>query len=147
MSVRPDWLAFDPLSIAGATLDHAVGPVLDAEEVQRCIGVVAPGPCRQRPQAQYRAFGRVDAFAIYQELPATTHDGITLAVFLMPMQERHRLRGRNDVERSLQPRRSEEALKEQLALCRQRHVGWFQPELRPVRHRAGVESSEVGAAY
>jgi hypothetical protein len=34
---------FDPLSVEGAALDHAVGPILDAEEVQRRIRIVPPG--------------------------------------------------------------------------------------------------------
>src|ERR1043165_7946821 len=70
-SVRPCRFAFNSLTVAGATLDHAVGPVLDAQEIERRTAVVAPGPCPFWGDAQDRAFLNVDALAIYQKLTST----------------------------------------------------------------------------
>src|SRR5262249_11417016 len=66
LSVRPGELALDLEPIMGAAPDHAVGPVLEAEEVERRLRVVAPGSCRWRADAQYGAFGHIDALAIHE---------------------------------------------------------------------------------
>src|SRR3984957_20280130 len=42
-SVYPGGLALDLLAVERSAPDHAVGPVLEAEEVQRRFRVVAPG--------------------------------------------------------------------------------------------------------
>src|SRR4051794_10696105 len=67
-SVRPGRLALDPLAVERAALGHAVGPVLEAEEVQGRIGVISPGPCGCGADAQHGAFCHVDALAVHEEL-------------------------------------------------------------------------------
>src|SRR5437764_798952 len=86
-SVYPGGLPFDLLAVERAALDDAIGPVLEAEEVQRRIRVVPPGPCRCRAEAQDRAFLHVDALSVHEELaPAPDHD-VNLVVLLVPVQE------------------------------------------------------------
>src|SRR5262245_1383874 len=144
-SVRPGGRALDLQAVGGAALNHAVRPVLEAQEVQRGVGVVPPGPCRRWAEAQDRAFLHVDALAVHEELaPAPDHD-VNLVVLPVAVQEGDALAGRDDVERHLQARRPQELPQEQLA------PGWpwgfrrVHVKLRPSLHRAGVETGEVGA--
>src|SRR5262245_6212062 len=58
-SVRPPGVALDLQSVGGAAFDQTIGPVLNAQEVQGLVRVVAPGPCRRRGEAQDRAFPHV----------------------------------------------------------------------------------------
>jgi hypothetical protein len=78
-------------AVGGSTGDDAVGPVLNAQEVERRIGVVSPGALARPADAQDRAFLDVDALAIHQELaPAADHD-VDFVVLLVPVQERDAL--------------------------------------------------------
>src|SRR5438270_6361319 len=129
-SVYPGGLALDLLAVERAALDHAVGPVLDAQEVQRRFRVVAPGPCGCGAEAQDRTFRHVDALAVHEELPSAPDDDVNLVIFLMLVEERHSLAGRYDVERHLQPRRTQEVSQEQLAPGWRRHIGRLQAEIR-----------------
>src|SRR5262245_45999130 len=122
-SFRPGGLAFDLLSVERAALDHAVGPVLEAEEVQRGVRVVPPGPCRRRAEAQDRAFRHVEALAVHEELAPAPDDDIDLVVLPVLVQERHPLAGRDHVQRHLQARRPQQVPQEQLALGRHRDIG------------------------
>src|SRR5262245_6474464 len=145
ISVRPGRRALDLLTVSGAAVDHAVRPVLEAQEVQRVVGVVPPGPCRRRGEAQDRAFLHVDALAVHEELPPATHDDVNLVILPVPVQEGDALAGRDHVQRHLQARRPQELPQEQFA------PGWpwdfrrVHVKLRPSLHRAGVETGEVGA--
>src|SRR5439155_22110681 len=145
LSVRPGRLALDLLAVEGAALDHAVGPVLNAQEVQRRIRVVPPGPCCFRVEPQDRAFSHVDALAVQDELAPAPDDDVNLVVLLVPVQEGNPLAGRDDVERHLQARRPQQVAQEQFAFRWPGDIGRLQFELRPLLHRASVETGEVGA--
>src|SRR5439155_18092055 len=86
VSIRPRRLAIDALSVKRASLDHTVRTVLDAEEIQRRIGVVPPSSCRRRADAQDRAFRDVDALAVEQELASASDNDVHLVVLLVPVQ-------------------------------------------------------------
>src|ERR1700682_5234779 len=146
-SVYPGGLAFDLLAVERATLDHAVGPVLDAQEVQRRFRVVAPGPCGCGTEAQDRTSRHVDALAVHEELAPAPNDDVNLVIFLMLVEERHSLAWRDHVQRHLQARRPQEVPQEQLAPCWHRHIGRLQAEIRPSLHWAGVDTGEVHAPH
>src|SRR5262245_32625197 len=112
----PGRRAFDLLTVSGAAVDQAVRPVLEAQEVQRGVGVVPPGPCRRWAEAQDRAFPHVDALAVHEELALAPDDDVNLVVLLVPVQERHGLAGWDGVQRHLQARRPQELPQKQLAL-------------------------------
>src|SRR5215470_10526243 len=145
ISVRPGGRALDLLAVSRAAVDHAVCPVLEAQEVQRSVGIVPPGSCRRRGEAQDRAFLHVDTVAVHEELAPATDDDVNLVVLPVPVQEGDALAGRDHVQRHLQARRPQELPQEQFA------PGWpwdfrrVHVKLRPSLHRAAVETGEVGA--
>src|SRR5262249_8480181 len=79
-SVRPGELALDLLAVERAALDGAVGAILDAQEVQRRVVGVAPGPRTRRADPHGRAFGHVDALAVNEELALAGDDEVDLVV-------------------------------------------------------------------
>src|SRR5262249_53207906 len=88
-SFGPGQLALDLSAVARPPLDHAIRPVLDAEEVKRRFGGVSPGSRSGRTDAQHRALLNVDTLAVDQELPAATDHDVDLVVVLVPVQERY----------------------------------------------------------
>src|SRR5262249_31044584 len=115
VSAYPSGLALDLLAVEGGALDHAVGPVLEAEEVERRIRVISPSPCCWRAKAQDRPFLHVDDLAVHEELPSATDEDVNLVVVLVPVQERNPLTGGHDVQGHLQARRPQQVAQEQLA--------------------------------
>jgi hypothetical protein len=79
-SAWPDGLGVNAYAVMRTAFDDAVGSILNAEEVERRIGVVSPTTRRRRTHAQHRTFRYVDALAVHQKLPVAAKDDINLII-------------------------------------------------------------------